>query len=87
MVPFPSRLGDPDAAPAATLPHRNAQPPAKKSAPTARRQGAQALLSMRPLRYAAEKAATTIRIIQDGRTTLLAGMPKEAAKEALRSGM
>ena len=39
------------------------------------------------LLFAAEKAAKTIRIIQDGRTTLLAGMSKEAAKEALQSGM
>ena len=39
------------------------------------------------LLFAATKAAKTIRIIQDGRTTLLAGMSKEAAKEALQSGM
>ena len=37
--------------------------------------------------FAAEKAAKTIRIIQDGRNTLLGGMSKEAAKEALQSGM
>ena len=39
------------------------------------------------LLFAAEKAAAAIKVIQDGRTTLLAGMTKEAAKEALRLGM
>ena len=37
--------------------------------------------------FAAEKAAATIKVIQDGRTTLLGGMTREAAKEALQSGM
>ena len=37
--------------------------------------------------FAAEKAAAAMKVIQDGRTTLLAGMTKEAAKEALRLGM
>ena len=39
------------------------------------------------LLFAAEKAAATIKVIQDGRNTLLGGMPKEAAKQALQSGM
>ena len=37
--------------------------------------------------FAAEKAAATMKVIQDGRNTLLGGMTKEAAKKALRSGM
>ena len=39
------------------------------------------------LLFAAEKAVAAIKVIQDGRNTLLGGMPNEAAKEALRSGM
>ena len=33
------------------------------------------------------RAATTIQVVQDGNRTSLGGMSKEAAKEALRSGM
>ena len=39
------------------------------------------------LLFAAEKAAAAMKVIQDGRTTLLGGMTREAAKEALQSGM
>ena len=39
------------------------------------------------LLFAAKRAATTIQVVQDGNCTLLGGMSKEGAKEALRSGM
>ena len=39
------------------------------------------------LLFAAKRAATTIQVVQDGNCTLLGGMSKEDAKEALRSGM